>query len=651
MKSIRINLVAILLLFIGNITSWAQSKDLLIRASASKQALAKILVTDKSWINIPAYNNREAWNKASTKYRAEIISRGEKLLPFVFKSTPAMYYEETKRKGNRTLADNFNSDKYTTLKNLMMAELVEGKWRFMEKIADAVFAICEMTSWSGTAHLTAQKAGLGVPDEEEPIVDLSVAEIANMMSWCYHYFKTDLDKINPLIARRIEYTLKRNVIKPYLSRDYSWMGLNGQKTNNWNIWINYNMLNVFLLMEKDSTKKLDGIYRSLLGANNFINSIEEDGACEEGPGYWNHAGGKMYEYLDLIGRVTNNNINIFNEPKVRNIGAYIYKACIYYPYFINFSDAGPTQSPSPYVVYHFGERTKDPVMEQFGLMLVKERGWFDRIWGGVFGIEKLVSNLFDYEALKDKASTTASQPFISAFWLPQTQIATARDDDGSGFYFAAKGGYNAAPHGHNDAGSFILFYNKKPVFVDAGVGAYTIKTFSKERYTIWSMQSGYHNLVTINGKDQKEGKEFVASNCLFADTKNATTFSVDIAKAYEPNALVKSWVRTYAINKSKNFTITDSYEVTSNNGQSYINLLTPAVIDNGTKGKIIINAEGGIVNLSYNPNELEASVEEVKMDDASMEKTWSKGLRRIRLHLISTSLKGNTNIVVSAANK
>ncbi len=648
MKIIRIYLVAFFSFFVGVITSWSQSKDLLIKACSSKEALSKVLVTDKSWINIPTYKNREAWNKTSEKYKAEIIERGNKLLPFVFKSTPAMYYEETKRKGNRTLADNFNSEKFTTLKNLMMAELVEGKGRFIEKIADAVFAICEMTSWSGTAHLTAQKVGLGVPDIEEPIVDLSVAEIANLMAWCHYFFKNDFDAINPLIAKRIEYTLKRNAMTPYMTRDYSWMGLDGRKSNNWNIWINYNMLNVFLLMEKDSTKRLNAVHRTLVSANNFINSIDEDGGCEEGPGYWNHAGGKMYEYLDLLSRATNNSINIFNENKVKNIGAYIYKACIYYPYFINFSDAGPTQSPSPYIVYHFGERTKDPVMEQFGLMLVKDRGWFDRIWGGVFGIEKLVSNLFDYTALQPKINGNAIQPFIPAFWLPQTQIGAARDDGGSDFYFATKGGYNAAPHGHNDIGSFILFYKQKPVFVDAGVGTYTIKTFSKERYTIWSMQSGYHNIVTINGKDQKEGKEFVASNCVFNDAKKATTFSVDLAKAYQADAAVNSWVRNYALNKGKNFTITDNYELKENNGQSYINLLTPAAVTIDSKGKLLIKAEGGDLNLTYNPNELEATVEEVKMDDESLEKAWKSGLRRIRLNIKSTSLKGETKIAITS---
>jgi len=29
----------------------------------------------------------------------------------------------------------------------------------------------------------------------------------------------------------------------------------------------------------------------------FINYYHDDGACEEGPSYWGHAGGKMFDYL------------------------------------------------------------------------------------------------------------------------------------------------------------------------------------------------------------------------------------------------------------------------------------------------------------------------------------------------------------------
>jgi len=617
------------------------NQNLLQQKCASEVVLSTYLVTDYSWIKIPDYHNRKAWDKVGVKYRSQIIEKGEKLLDFTFKSTPATYYLQTARTGNRKMAEDFNNEKFNALKNLMMAELIEGKGRFVDKIVDGIFAICEMTSWSGPAHLNAQKAGIGLPDVEEPIVDLSVAEIGNMLSWCHYFFKPELDKINPLISKRIDYTIQKNVLNPYMNRDYSWLGLNGQKVNNWNIWINYNVLNCILLMEKDSAKRVQGVYRTLKSSDNFINSTPEDGACEEGPGYWNHAGGKMYEYLDLLSRATNAKVEIFDNEKVRNIGAYIYKACLFYPYFINFSDAGPTQSPSPFVVYHFGEKTNDAVLKQFGQFLVNRNGWSDRIWGGVYGIEKLAIGLFDYDTLVGR---DADEPRMPSFWLSGTQIAGARDKSEDGFCFAAKGGYNAAPHGHNDAGSFMLYYNKKPVFVDAGVGGYTIKTFSKDRYTIWSMQSGYHNLVTINGQDQKDGKEFVARNCQFSDTKSTVSFSVDIAKAYLPEAMVKTWIRTYTIQKGKQFTIEDAYRLDENNGKSTINLLTNLNATIEKLGVIIISGNAVSVQLQYNPEKVEAFIEPVEMGSDPVK--WDNGLRRLRFLIKDKSLVGKIKIIV-----
>lgn len=48
--------------------------------------------------------------------------------------------------------------------------------------------------------------------------------------------------------------------------------------------------------------------------------------------------------------------------------------------------------------------------------------------------------------------------------------------------------------------------NQTPILIDAGVGTYTRQTFSNERYSIWTMQSNYHNLPMINGVPEKYGK-------------------------------------------------------------------------------------------------------------------------------------------------
>ena len=92
--------------------------------------------------------------------------------------------------------------------------------------------------------------------------------------------------------------------------------------------------------------------------------------------------------------------------------------------------------------------------------------------------------------------------------MPDREIMTARSfpNSSEGLYIAAKGGNNAENHNHNDVGNFIIYCDGKPVIIDVGVETYIQKTFSKDRYDIWTMQSQYHNLPTINGVQQKNGE-------------------------------------------------------------------------------------------------------------------------------------------------
>ena len=96
-------------------------------------------------------------------------------------------------------------------------------------------------------------------------------------------------------------------------------------------------------------------------------------------------------------------------------------------------------------------------------------------------------------------------------WYPETEFCYMTNKNG--FFVATKGGYNNESHNHNDAGTFSLYLNTTPIFIDAGVGTYTRQTFSSERYSIWTMQSNYHNLPMVNGVPQQFGSEFRLRMC------------------------------------------------------------------------------------------------------------------------------------------
>lgn len=128
--------------------------------------------------------------------------------------------------------------------------------------------------------------------------------------------------------------------------------------------------------------------------------------------------------------------------------------------------------------------------------------------------------------LKDMSTERSIEPYTADFWLPGLQVMGARShsDSDKDLYVAAKGGHNAESHNHNDVGNFIVYADGSPLLIDIGVETYTAKTFSSNRYDIWTMQSQYHNLPTINGVQQKDGREYHDRMYIFQLPPNRSVF-------------------------------------------------------------------------------------------------------------------------------
>jgi len=98
----------------------------------------------------------------------------------------------------------------------------------------------------------------------------------------------------------------------------------------------------------------------------------------------------------------------------------------------------------------------------------------------------------------------------------------------NGFFLSFKGNHNGESHNHCDVGSFVIYYDGNPLFIDPGVDLYSGYTFSSERNKLWYMRSEYHNVPTINFEIQKPGSQF-ASTPMEISKMHAET---DISGAY-----------------------------------------------------------------------------------------------------------------------
>ncbi len=155
----------------------------LIAKRVSLDTLRGALLSREKWHPWATAAERPAWEGLPADVRKDLIASGEKQLNGDWPVLPATVFLEFKRNGNRSHYEALRSARRSRLQDLTLAECAEGKGRFVDEILNGLWATCEETYWGLPAHLSAQKAGFGLPDVSEPIVDLFAAETSAQVAW------------------------------------------------------------------------------------------------------------------------------------------------------------------------------------------------------------------------------------------------------------------------------------------------------------------------------------------------------------------------------------------------------------------------------------------------------------------------------------
>jgi hypothetical protein len=525
----------------------------------------------------------------------------------------------------------------------MVAELFEKKGRFIDLITDMVWLFCESTSWIVPAH-----NWLGgythirhpLPEKDNQIIDLMASEVGAAVAFACHLFKDEFDAVSPQIYTRAVKELYKRIINPYRDRtDYWWMGFMKdyrERLNNWNPWINTNVLIVLLLTEHNSAHRYYTLHKIAESLDKYYESYPQDGGCDEGPGYWGRAGASFFESLEILYDFTDGRIDFYGEEKLRNMCSYIYKTHIAGPYFVNFADAGPVPKVDYPLIYRFGKAVGDTKAMDFSSYLYGNdaRNSLDgNSWIG------MLKHLGKAGVINEIAGHKGEYASLESLYFDDIEVAcfrTSRED--KQLFIAAKGGNNFENHNHNDVGNFIIYGGGEPFIIDAGFLVYEAKTFSPQRYTIWNNRSDWHNVPDINGQRQKNGREYKAKDSRFEESGNICRLSMDIKDAYPEDAGVKSWERTFTVNKDEELIeITDSFEI-GEPGSFLIHLITlprPEISD----GSIRLEKDGKTVIIEYDSS-LSASYEKLDSEDTSMIANWGGTIYRITLENKSKLHKG-----------
>lgn len=328
--------------------------------------------------------------------------------------------------------------------------------------------------------------------------------------------------------------------------------------NNWTVWCTQNVLLAVFLTDTEEAYRRRVLKKACRSIDYFLAGYGEDGCCDEGALYYRHAGLCLFNALEILNAVTYDHFaDLYRETKVRNIAAYLMNVHVWDQYYVNFADCSPVPGRCGAREFLFARRIGNREMMIFAardfmgglpqtLLLPAENNLYYR-----------VQNAFAVREIFGFADRTSGDVVSYAdVFYPSTGLFIARDDV---YFLAVKAGCNGDSHNHNDTGSFTVYKNGFPLLIDVGVESYTKKTFSPQRYEIWTMQSAYHNLPTVNGCMQKDGKEYRAVNTQTRFGEKSSEIRMDIAPAYPREAGLVYYNREAALVKGKEIRIRDTF--------------------------------------------------------------------------------------------
>ncbi len=604
-------------------------------SSASQNVdIASSLMLNQGWVPYPSYEDRDGWAAFLGEYRENLADDGMEFIGYTWQVITDDDYLAYERYDDRHPMEDKYFANQRALRNLFIAELAEGKGRYLKDIAAGVEWYCGEYSWAVVSHLAKyQKSKSPIPDRSEQIIALNSGNVSQMLSWIYYFLNPQLDGLNPGLSGRLKNAVKEKTMDPFLERDdYRWMGfvpVPGKKLNNWNPWCNQNVLLCFMLLEDDRDRLAQAVEKSMRSVDLWLESLPSDGCCDEGTTYWYKSVGHLLDYLENLERITGGAVSLWDEPFLQRLGEFIVNADIGDCWQVNFADGTPSRRPIAYWIYRYGRASGNQYMKDFAV------NSFHRYGSSVENIDWTLfyQGLEAVSAIREMKQLPSPEcchhPFI---YYPETDVCFARSGRG---FLAAKGGNNSERHNHNDAGTCIYFYNNAPVLIDAGVGTYEKNTFGPLRYNNWFVRSGWHNLPVINGCEQAFGAEYKASDS--RASKFLRRYTTDIAGAYPDSARVQTWKITYRLRKDGSLVIRQKFSLKEASVPNELHFLVNDRPVLSGDGRIVL--QGG-VTFCYDAKVFDASVEEKSLKGLGFSSRWGEALYRICLTAKGMPLKG-----------
>ncbi len=572
--------------------------------------------------------NREVWENVPAVLKDQAIKEAEQYLKGTWDPITLALYQEFNKTGDRAHFQNVYFEKRRKLSTLVIAECLEYEGRFIPQIAEGLWALISEPAWVIPAHnvYIRDTPTLPSPLTERPVLDLFVCETGEIIALTLVTLGEVLTaRIGKEFVRTLYHQLHTRIILPYLNDHFWWMGgAAGEKLNNWTVWCTQNVLLTSFSMSLPEDERRAVVDKATASLDFWLEQYGEDGCCDEGASYWHAAGLCFWGCLNILDTISGGAASpLFQEQKIRNIGRYIINVHVQGDLYLNFADCSPQAGLLGVREYLFGLATEDTGLirqalldwnNDFNIHLLKDKPATSRDPGD--NDYNLWYKLLDcLHASEMRAAVIPEEknpaPFI---WYPSTGLAIYRF---GGYTLAVKAGCNDDSHNHNDVGSLILYHGEHPMLIDVGVETYTGKTFSPSRYTLWPMQSHYHNVCNFADIMQAAGPEFKATQVL----ANEQVVEMELKDAYPIESGLKSYRRT--IRPTANgITVTETISGSIPPTLTIMTMDRPSAL----AGEIQFETW----SIHYQTDTV-AVIEEISIDDPRLRQAWPDKLYRILL--------------------
>ena len=500
----------------------------------------------------PTIGDRDPWRAvAETPEFKNVVPDARRLLSQPIPELPDDLFLDYSRTGNRTRYQNVLSRRDSRLSQLVLAECIQNRGRFLPAIEESIRAVCSDKTWVYPAHDRSLRNFRGTLTE----IDLHGAYISWNLATADYWLG---DKLSGQTRKLIRSELQRRTFEPFTrmvntGQPRMWW-LTG--TNNWNAVCLAGVAGAALGVIESPRQRAFFAASAEKYVQYFLSGFTPDGYCSEGVGYWNYGFGNYVMLAETLHQATGGKIDMFQPPAIEPIALFGHRMEISPGIYPAFADCSVGTRPSVTLMAFLSRRFR------MGLNEVERRGLLLNI-----GPSTRLFHVGLYGFANSATATPAARPRTPAHalrdWYKDAAILICRpapEKKGS-LAVALKGGHNAEHHNHNDVGSYLVVLGGGTPLADPGAEVYTARTFSSRRYDSGVLNSFGHPVPRVAGKLQRTGRS-AAGKVLETDfTDVRDTVVLDLRAAYDVKEL-KQLRRTFVFSRQStgSLTVTDEVE-------------------------------------------------------------------------------------------